>query len=102
VHEAIETLDAVIIGISADSLDSHARFRASLGLPYPLLADTDKNVIRLYDVRRRLPLLPHKRVTYVVSKAGIISGVFHHEIAFGQHKNDVLAELRALNSGPIT
>ena len=87
----------MIVGISADSVESHARFRDSLGLPYHLLSDPDKHAIRLYDVKRSLPLLPNKRVTYIVSKTGIISGVYHHELAFGQHKNDVLEGLRRLN-----
>jgi thioredoxin-dependent peroxiredoxin len=88
----------MIVGISADSVDSHRRFRESLNLPYPLLSDPDKHVIRLYDVKRRLPLLPNKRVTYIVSKQGAISGVYQHELAFGQHKEDVLQGLRALQA----
>ncbi len=89
----------MIVGISADSVESHRRFRESLSLPYPLLSDPEKTVIRLYDVKRRLPVLPNKRVTYIVSKTGAISGAYHHEIAFGQHKNDVLEGLRALSAG---
>ncbi len=86
----------MIIGVSADSVDSHRRFRESLSLPYPLLSDSSKDVSRLYNVNRRLPLLPGKRVTYIVNKAGLISGVYHHEVAFGEHKDDVLNGLRAL------
>ncbi len=61
------------------------------------MSDQDKGLIRLYDVQRRLRFLPNKRVTYIVGKDGMISGVYHHELAFGQHKNNVLAGLRALN-----
>jgi len=87
----------MVVGVSVDSVDSHRRFRESLDLPYPLLSDPNKHVIRLYDVKRSLPLLPNKRVTYIVSKSGIISSVYHHELAFGQHKNNVLRGLRALS-----
>jgi peroxiredoxin Q/BCP len=93
------SLDGMIVGISPDSVDSHRRFRESLGLPYPLLSDPDKRVSRLYDVKRSLPLLPNKRATYIVSKAAVISGAYHHELAFGQHKNDVLEGLRSLGGG---
>lgn len=96
-HEAIVSEDGLIIGISADSVDSHRRFRASLELPYHLLSDQGKRVIRQYDVQRRLPFLPNKRVTYIVGKDGMVRGIFHHEMAFGQHKSDVLAGLQALN-----
>ena len=96
-HEAIVFENALIIGISADSVESHQRFRASLDLPYHLLSDERKEVIRLYDVQRMLPFLPNKRVTYIVGMDGMIKGAYHHELAFGQHKNDVLVGLHALN-----
>jgi peroxiredoxin Q/BCP len=79
-------------------VESHRRFRESLNLPYPLLSDPGKRVIRQYDIQRQLPLLPSKRVTYIISKAGVIAGVYHHELVFGQHKNDVLEGLRLLNA----
>jgi len=87
----------MIIGISSDYVERHERFRASQGLPFHLLSDPNKDVIRSYGVGRRIPFTPNKRVTYVVDKAGGIRGTFHHEIAFGQHKDDVLDALRALN-----
>ncbi len=43
------------------------------------------------------PFIHNKRVTYVVDKAGIVRGVYHHEIAFGRHKDDVIQALRTLN-----
>ena len=96
-HEAIVSLDGMVVGISPDSVESHRRFRESLHLPYPLLSDSGKSIIQRYDIQRRLALLPDKRVTYIISKTGVIAGVYHHELAFGQHKNDVLEGLRLLN-----
>jgi peroxiredoxin Q/BCP len=40
--------DVVVVGISADSLDSHRRFAASLDLPFRLLSDPDQAVARKY------------------------------------------------------
>jgi peroxiredoxin Q/BCP len=40
----------VIVGVSADNEHSHALFADKYGLPFPLLADTDMNIIRAYDV----------------------------------------------------
>ena len=97
-HEAIENEDAVLIGISVDPPESHRNFKSDLGLPYHLLSDVRKSVINLYDVTRLLPFLPNKRVTYVVDKAGVIRGVFHHEIAIGHHRDDVLGALREINA----
>jgi peroxiredoxin Q/BCP len=38
-----------VYGISLDTVESHAKFRAELGLPFPLLADTDAAVSTAYD-----------------------------------------------------
>ena len=99
--EAIAEQDAIIIGISADSIDSHRRFRESLSLPFPLLSDTDRHVMALYDVRRRLRFLPNKRVTYVVDKSGKIAGVHHHELTMGRHVQEVLEDLKALGDRQV-
>jgi peroxiredoxin len=68
-------------------------------LPFNLVSDPERRIIRQYDVQRRIPLLRNKRVTYVIDKGGIIRGVFHHELAIGSHRSDVLGALRALNDG---
>lgn len=43
--------DVVVVGISADSLSTHRRFAASLGLPFRLLSDPDQAVARKYGSR---------------------------------------------------
>jgi peroxiredoxin Q/BCP len=48
--EELESLNAVVLGISPQSVDSHERFRAKHGLNVPLLADEDKRVARAYGV----------------------------------------------------
>lgn len=42
--------DAVVIGVSKDSVASHKKFEEKYGLPFPLLADTERKVIQAYDV----------------------------------------------------
>src|SRR5271166_5602042 len=44
----LKALGAKVVGISADSSDSHARFVAKHGLNFPLLADPGNQVCRLY------------------------------------------------------
>jgi thioredoxin-dependent peroxiredoxin len=46
----LAALDAVVLGISPQSVDSHERFVAEHGLNVPLLADESKEVARSYDV----------------------------------------------------
>lgn len=64
-----EDLDAIVLGISAQNLDSHERFAARRGLTFPLLADPDKTVIRLYGVNG--PLGP-RRAVFVIDAEGIV------------------------------
>jgi peroxiredoxin Q/BCP len=42
-----------VYGISLDDAQSHAKFRAELGLPFPLLADTDGKVSELFGALMR-------------------------------------------------
>ena len=42
--------DAVILGVSKDSVEAHKRFEEKYGLPFTLLSDTEKAAIQAYDV----------------------------------------------------
>ena len=94
--EAIQNAGAILVGISAGSAESHARFSERHSLPFSLIADPGREIIRAYGVQRRLLFLPNKRVTYVIHKTGIVRGVFQHEVAIGKHVDEVIEGLRAL------
>lgn len=92
-YEPIAALDAIIIGVSADSAESHQEFREKHGLPFPLIADTGKRLSRLYDARGLLGLMT-SRVTYVIDKEGVIRGAFRHEVMnIGHHVEDATRTL---------
>jgi thioredoxin-dependent peroxiredoxin len=42
--------NAVVLGVSPDDADSHARFREKHGLPFPLLVDADRKIAKAYGV----------------------------------------------------
>ena len=42
--------NAVVLGVSKDSVQSHKKFEEKYGLPFTLLSDTEKEVIQAYDV----------------------------------------------------
>jgi len=69
--------DVVVVGISADSLETHQRFAQSLGLPFRLLSDPDQRVARLYgskgDPRPR-------RTVYVIAPDGQVA---YRDMRFG-------------------
>ncbi len=60
-----------ILGVSAQAGAMHAKFAARHALPFPLLADPDKRVIRAYGVEGPLGLFP-RRATFVIGTDGTV------------------------------
>lgn len=51
-HDAFKAANCRIIGVSRDTLGSHAKVTEKLGLPYPLIADPDEKFCELFDVMK--------------------------------------------------
>ena len=68
--DEFEALDAQVLGISAQSVESHEMFAGKQGLKFPLLADTDKAVAALYGTLG--PLGFPRRSIFIVDKHGVI------------------------------
>jgi peroxiredoxin Q/BCP len=68
-------IDAVVVGISAQDLDSHQRFAEANEIPFPLLADTDRRVARTYGVTA--PVLGTRRAVVIVDAEGRVA---HHDV----------------------
>ena len=94
--EDITTHGATLIGVSADSTDSHTRFREAHNLPFPLIADGGKDVIDAYDARGLFGL-SIARITYVIDTAGIIRGAFRHDLLVTRHVPLVIETLDAMS-----
>jgi thioredoxin-dependent peroxiredoxin len=65
-----EALDAQVIGVSAQSVDSHDRFADKHGFKFPLLADIDKKVAGLYGTLG--PLGFPRRSVFIIDAGGVI------------------------------
>ncbi|MBR2835512.1 MAG: peroxiredoxin [Coriobacteriales bacterium] len=70
-------LNAVIIGISKDSVASHERFAQKYNLPFTLLSDPELTAIQAYDVWHEKKLygkvsMGTVRTTYIIDNAGTI------------------------------
>ncbi|MCC5622927.1 MULTISPECIES: peroxiredoxin [unclassified Nostoc] len=81
--------DIVILGVSADDEVSHQAFTQKYDLNFPLLADTDKSLIKAFDVDGGGYA---KRVTYVIDPNGKITHV-DTSVNTTTHASDVLAAL---------
>jgi len=75
--ETLQGENAVIIGVSRDSLDSHEKFISKLDLPFVLLSDEDSKVCNLYDVLKEKNTYGKKsigiaRSTFIIDEEGIV------------------------------
>jgi peroxiredoxin Q/BCP len=97
VHAQMRKAGAVVYGVSPDSVDSHARFRARYKLPFPLLADTDKAVARKYGAYGEKLMYGKKvvgmiRSTFLIDAKGVVRRVFP-KVRVDGHAEAVLAAL---------
>jgi len=70
-----------ILGISTDGLESHAKFRDKHKLPFPLLADEDATVSKMFGVYKQKHLYGKKymgieRTTFIIDKTGRIAQIW--------------------------
>ena len=78
--EKFKEIDAVVIGISKDSVASHVKFATKYDLPFILLSDTELVAIQGYDVWKEKKLYGKTsmgviRTTYIIDENGIIEYV---------------------------
>jgi thioredoxin-dependent peroxiredoxin len=95
-YESFTALGAEVIGISADSQDSHKVFSQHHRLPFVLLSDLDGSVRRAYHVKKTLGLFPG-RVSFVIDKKGIIRHIFSSQARATAHVAEALRILRSLS-----
>lgn len=89
-------MDVALLGLSLDNVDSHAEFAEKYHLPFPLLADSDKEAARAYGVMR-LGLFA-SRETFVIDPEGRIAR-HYGKVDPDTHSETVLGDLAALISG---
>jgi peroxiredoxin Q/BCP len=91
-------LNAVVVGISGQDVESHRDFTSHHGLTVPLLADPDKAVARLFGVTR--PVLGTQRATFVVDESGAIAWAKIHALGLDYVGVDELASTLASLPAP--
>lgn len=94
--EVFADADALIIGVSSQSVKSHKEFAEKYRLKYTLLSDEDEKLRKLFGVPTSLFGLLPGRVTYVVNKEGIIVYVFNSQIKAIQHVDEALKILKEM------
>jgi peroxiredoxin Q/BCP len=91
---------ASIVGISADSLEAHRKFKEKMGFPFELLSDPDKKVCKLYDVIQEKSMYGKKfmgieRSTFLIDDKGVLRNIWR-KVKVNGHAAAVLAAVKAL------
>jgi peroxiredoxin Q/BCP len=95
-YEQFGKLDAEVIGISSDSVESHRSFAEKHFLPFTLLSDEGGKVRRLYGVSSTFGLFPG-RVTYVIDREGVVRHVFSSQREAVKHVEVALKSLHSIS-----
>jgi peroxiredoxin Q/BCP len=90
----------IVLGVSADDIESHQKFADKYGLPYPLLADTDTTVSQLYGVWQEKnyagkTYMGINRETFLIDKDGVVRKVWP-KVKAAEHAQEVLDAIESL------
>lgn len=99
-HARFKRAKVRVLGISRDSLASHARFREKHSLPFELIADTDEALCRLFGVIKEKNMYGRKvlgieRSTFLVDGAGVLRQEWR-KVKVDGHVAEVLEAARNL------
>ena len=94
-------LDATVIGVSRDSVESHEKFKQKHDLSFPLASDSDGKVTEAYGVWTEKSMYGRKymgieRSTFLIDKNGVIRNIWR-KVKVPGHAEDVLQALEALS-----
>lgn len=98
--EAFAAADAIVIGVSPDSVKSHDKFRAKYGLTFPLASDESKAMLDAYGVWVEKSMYGRKymgveRTTVLIDRDGRIARIWP-KVKVPGHAEEVLAAAQAL------
>ena len=90
----------VVPGVSTDDIASHRKFADKYGLPYPLLADTDRAVSQLYGVWKEKnyagkTYMGIVRETFLIDKEGVVRKVWP-KVKAAEYAQEVLETIESL------
>jgi peroxiredoxin Q/BCP len=102
-HARFKRAGAVVLGVSRDSLKSHANFCAKHDFPFDLLSDEDETLCGLFDVIKVKNMYGRKvlgieRSTFLIDGAGVLRQEWR-KVKVDGHVAEVLAAVKALRGG---
>lgn len=86
---------AAVVGVSDDSVESHATFAKRHGLPFTLLSDAGGAIRKAFGVTAVLGLF-RGRVTFVIDRQGVVRHRFDSQLEFRRHVDEALRALSTM------
>ena len=99
IHDDIQSVGLQVVGISPQSTESHQRFRDEYELPYTLLSDPDKAVIKMYDVDGPFGV-GVRRATFLISRDGMIQDAVLADVRIGLHTEFIEKAIELSEAAP--
>jgi thioredoxin-dependent peroxiredoxin len=97
-HSAILSAGLAVAGVSPQGPDTHSKFREKYKLPFTLLSDPDKVVIKMYDVVGPLGF-GVRRATYLIDQARRIRAAVLADFRIGMHEDFVRKAIALSGTG---
>ena len=89
------SLNAEVVGVSRDSVDTLRRFAARYGAQFPLVSDEEMKIIGLYGVANERGT-GARRVTFVIDEGGVVRAVLEGLRRAEEHADKALEALRSM------
>ncbi len=86
IHNDIQAVGLQVAGISPQDEDSHQRFRDEHDLPFILLSDPDKVVVKMYDVDGPFGV-GVRRATFLINQDRTIQDAVQADVRIGRHQD---------------
>ena len=96
-YDVFTSLGAEVLGVSAQSVESHKSFATHHGLQFILLSDGENKVRQLYGVSPTLGIIPG-RVTYIIDKKGVVRHVFSSQSHPELHVEEAIKILKEIGN----
>lgn len=99
-YPAFRKLDAVILGVSRDSLPSHEKFKAKFEFPFELLSDGNETLCQLFGVIKKKNMygktvMGIERSTFLIDRDGVLRREWR-KVKVDGHAHEVLEAARSL------
>jgi thioredoxin-dependent peroxiredoxin len=88
--DVFDEADAVVIGISSQSVESHKEFADKNRLRFTLLSDNENKVRKLFGVPSKFFGMVPGRVTYVADRSGKVVYIFNSQTEIQRHVDEAL------------